>query len=562
MTPATKRRRAKERKPEQLSFEIPSATRHYEVVYLPHDRIAPDPEQPRQDPDDELRDSIKANGLLQPITVRPAPKQRGHYLIVDGERRWRGAEGVLDRLPCLIRDDLEAPTVRLRTQVVANVGKPLVPVEEARAYQTLLADHDSIAALARAIGRPERSVADRLHLLDLGPWLPLIERGELPITHATKVLLPLRGCPVEVHEHAVLRAEKDYRFERNGNGKSDVNGISLHDFQSLVREVYGSAMYPLSKSKSTWEKQPGFDTKHHDAECSCGRIAFEISSTKRVCCGNPGWWRPKHRAAQKGNPKKAGARGRRETVEYALPPEAGTLTIKEYHLPKNFTALTSSHRPVWNAHDLQCDPAAVPLDPSKLLLVHRGGGGGTVVATKDTAWVQASRDAWESRWTGRRRSLADTVAQAFKKASLPNLGGSPGLIVPLLEMLADYRSATVIDAALAAGLDVPKALARVPAFRHTEPKGLESWVTARSTAEAIQLLTMVAWLCASEVTEPHEVTFSEREKAERAIEKKPVPWIARASSKNGKKPKRAVRAAVEPEDDEVEDDEVEEDEHA
>src|SRR5688572_25960629 len=74
------------------------------ILAIARERIHPDPKQPRSNPDAELRTSIEANGILQPLVVRPHPERKGEWLLVDGERRWRGAEGVLDELPARVDD--------------------------------------------------------------------------------------------------------------------------------------------------------------------------------------------------------------------------------------------------------------------------------------------------------------------------------------------------------------------------------------------------------------------------------------------------------------------------
>ena len=118
---------------EQLEIAIPEAARRLDIVYIPRALIHPDPDQPRVDADDELRAKIAREGVLQPLTLRPHPTIISEFMIVDGERRWRGSEGVQDELPAIVRQDKEDPTERLITQLIANSGKPLTPMEEARA---------------------------------------------------------------------------------------------------------------------------------------------------------------------------------------------------------------------------------------------------------------------------------------------------------------------------------------------------------------------------------------------------------------------------------------------
>lgn len=143
----------------QDNFFIQPETEQYteRLQHLPHAAIAPAPEQPRKHPDTDLRDSIRLNGLQQPLAVRPARLPGAvTCLIVNGERGWRAAEGVLERVPCIIREDLDERGRRLQPQVVANTGTALAPIEEARAYAALLSEHESVHTLGPHDG-PVRS---------------------------------------------------------------------------------------------------------------------------------------------------------------------------------------------------------------------------------------------------------------------------------------------------------------------------------------------------------------------------------------------------------------------
>ena len=136
------------------------------VEVIPRAHIAPDPDQPRTDADDELRASIANEGILEPIIVRPYPTdtddqakaaKKTPWMIVNGERRWRGADGVLDELPCIVRRDdkvLDAARRKL-IQLAANEHKAMSPLDEGRAYhEVMLQTGMSIEDLADALGKP------------------------------------------------------------------------------------------------------------------------------------------------------------------------------------------------------------------------------------------------------------------------------------------------------------------------------------------------------------------------------------------------------------------------
>jgi ParB family chromosome partitioning protein len=163
-----------------------------ELVRLPLGQIRPNPRQPRKRVDAEalggLAESVRAQGVVQPIVVRPlAP---GSYEIVAGERRWRAARAAgLATIPAVVRetDDRESLVLAL----VENVAREnLSAVEEARAY-ALLQDEFGLALgeVAERVGRSKPSVSNRLRLLELpDDVLDCVERGQLSEGHARAVL--------------------------------------------------------------------------------------------------------------------------------------------------------------------------------------------------------------------------------------------------------------------------------------------------------------------------------------------------------------------------------------
>jgi ParB family chromosome partitioning protein len=163
-----------------------------ELAYLPLETIHPNPRQPRKRFDHEatsaLADSIRAQGLVQPVVVRP--RKAGGFELIAGERRWRAAqEASLPTVPALVREADDRDTLLLG--LVENVAREqLSAVEEARAYALLLDEFElSLGDLAERMGKAKPTISNRLRLLELpDDVLALVERGDLSEGHARAVL--------------------------------------------------------------------------------------------------------------------------------------------------------------------------------------------------------------------------------------------------------------------------------------------------------------------------------------------------------------------------------------
>ena len=163
-----------------------------ELVHLRVDEIRPNPRQPRRHIDHEataeLAESIRAEGVLQPVVVRP--RAEGGYELIAGERRWRAArEAGLSSVPALVREADDRQTLLLA--LVENVAREdLSPLEEARAYAVLLDEFTlSLGEVAERVGRSKPAVSNRLRLLELPQdVMGMLERGLLTEGHARAVL--------------------------------------------------------------------------------------------------------------------------------------------------------------------------------------------------------------------------------------------------------------------------------------------------------------------------------------------------------------------------------------
>jgi len=163
-----------------------------ELAQLPVDAIRPNPRQPRRRFDHtaiaSLAESIRAEGVVQPVLVRPSPG--GGWELIAGERRWRAArEAGLSTVPAVVRHADDRSSLLLA--LVENVAREdLTPVEQARSYSALLDEFDlSLAELAERVGLSRSAVSNRLRLLELpDDVLAMIEQGELTEGHARAVL--------------------------------------------------------------------------------------------------------------------------------------------------------------------------------------------------------------------------------------------------------------------------------------------------------------------------------------------------------------------------------------
>lgn len=163
-----------------------------ELLHLPLESIHPNPRQPRRRFEPEaaagLASSIRLQGLLQPIVVRR--RVDGGFELIAGERRWRAARAAgIATLPALIRDVEDKDSLLLG--LVENVAREqLSPVEEARAYASLVDEFElSLGDVSERVGRSKSAVSNRLRLLELPEEvLWMLARGDLSEGHARAVL--------------------------------------------------------------------------------------------------------------------------------------------------------------------------------------------------------------------------------------------------------------------------------------------------------------------------------------------------------------------------------------
>ena len=173
---------------------VESTDQQSQVRRLPLESIRPGSQQPRRQgmaEEDlrELADSIHAQGVLQPVLVRPLVGEKGFELIA-GERRWRAAAlARLEEIPALVLEVGNA--VALAMSIIENIQRQdLNVVEEARALQRLQQEFNlSQQQVAEAVGRSRPGVANLLRLLELEPEvLELLVQGKLEMGHGRALL--------------------------------------------------------------------------------------------------------------------------------------------------------------------------------------------------------------------------------------------------------------------------------------------------------------------------------------------------------------------------------------
>ncbi len=165
---------------------------------LPIDLMQRGRYQPRKDmhPDrlQELADSIRAQGVVQPIVVRPLDNQPGRYEIIAGERRWRAAQlAGLQEIPAVVRHVPDEAALAMA--LIENIQREaLGPLEEAVALQRLAEEFGlTHQEVANAVGRSRAAVSNLLRLIELNEDVKrLLEHGDIEMGHA-RALLALNG---------------------------------------------------------------------------------------------------------------------------------------------------------------------------------------------------------------------------------------------------------------------------------------------------------------------------------------------------------------------------------
>ena len=190
---------------------------------MPIDKIEPNPDQPRNQFDEdtlqELADSIKQYGMLQPILVTP---KDDFYEIIAGERRWRAAKQAgLNEVPVMIRKYNENEIVEIA--LIENIQRDnLNPIEEAMAYKRLMEEFElKQDEVATKVSKSRASITNSLRLLKLDPRVQKMLEEEMISTGHARALL------------AISNKDKQYEIAQ----KVFDEKLSVRDIEKLVKDL-------------------------------------------------------------------------------------------------------------------------------------------------------------------------------------------------------------------------------------------------------------------------------------------------------------------------------------
>jgi len=206
-----------------------------ELQHLPLDLIQRGKYQPRRDMDppalEELAQSIKNHGVMQPIVVRPV--SGGRFEIIAGERRWRASQQAgLEKVPALVREVPDEAAIAMA--LIENIQREdLNPIEEAVALQRLQQEFQlTQQQVADAVGKSRVSISNLLRLIALPEEIKtLLSHGDLEMGHARALLGLPAEQQVEGARHVVAR------------------GLTVRQTEALVRQWLSSKETPKAEVK-------------------------------------------------------------------------------------------------------------------------------------------------------------------------------------------------------------------------------------------------------------------------------------------------------------------------
>lgn len=221
------------------------------------DEIVPDKEQPRKDFDAEsleaLADSIRENGVLQPIVVT---REEDKYKIVAGERRYRASKLVgLKTIPAIVRT-IDAQN-RLELSIIENAQREdLNAIELATAYAKLKAQFNlTTAEIAKRVGKKENSIVNTLRLLNLSDK---VKKAAVEHKLSEGVLRPLINADTELVEKILPKivdegwsTRKVERYMAENKAKSSTKAVKVHEYlkdENKLSEKYGATVRVKGRS--------------------------------------------------------------------------------------------------------------------------------------------------------------------------------------------------------------------------------------------------------------------------------------------------------------------------
>jgi ParB family chromosome partitioning protein len=205
------------------------------LTYLKMDALQPGKYQPRKGMDnhalEELAESIRSQGIIQPIVVRKIGLDR--FEIVAGERRWRAASlAGLTEIPVIIREIPDNAAIAMA--LIENIQREnLNAIEEASALHRLSQEFSlTHQEIAKIVGKSRATISNLLRLLTLSPEIKLmVEKGELEMGHARAVLALDEGRQLQVAKQIALK------------------GYSVRDAELYIRRLVNLADIPMPKER-------------------------------------------------------------------------------------------------------------------------------------------------------------------------------------------------------------------------------------------------------------------------------------------------------------------------
>ncbi len=225
------------------------------VIELKVNQIEPNREQPRKNFDEdalqELADSIKKHGIIQPLVVQ---KKGEYYEIIAGERRWRAAKiAGLKHIPVVIKDYSEQEMVEIA--LIENIQRQdLNPIEEAMAFKQLMQEYDlKQDELAERVSKSRTAVTNSMRLLKLPQKImEMVINNELSSGHARTLLsiededLQIKVAELVILKQMSVRETENYvkKLQNNKNKSKDTkntdNDFVYRDIENKIKEIVGT----------------------------------------------------------------------------------------------------------------------------------------------------------------------------------------------------------------------------------------------------------------------------------------------------------------------------------
>lgn len=239
-------------------FGLSDKSENEEIRQIPVDIIVPNPYQPRTVFDDEKIDelcqTIRTHGLIQPIVVR---LRNTHYEIIAGERRWRATKKLgLERIPAIVKELNDTQTASIA--LIENLQREgLTAIEEATAYQKLIELHSlTQESLAQRLGKGQSTIANKLRLLHLPQVIQEALMARIITERHARALIPLKDA--EWQEKVLQEI-----LERELNVKQTENRVKL-------------LLEAFTNPKQEKEKKPRWKAFSRDARIAINTVRQSI----------------------------------------------------------------------------------------------------------------------------------------------------------------------------------------------------------------------------------------------------------------------------------------------